>query len=128
MYDASVNFQADVVDDGHYNVVIQQTGLDTADIDLRKWTIGSDYTQSPESDTSYHLSNCRSFGNKMTCQVSVFWWLSDNVEIDLSPANNSPSATIVISGMGGSMTLYPLTQADHDAVAAFLSQAGFPAG
>lgn len=127
MYDASAMFQADVVDKGHFQFLIQQTGPDTADIDVRQWAIGSDYGQTPQSEHSFKLTNCRSLGNKMTCSAQIFLFVSDSVEIDVSPQPNTPSVEVKWGPIGATDVLAPVSQQDHDAVVSFLANASFPA-
>jgi hypothetical protein len=128
MPNAVVTFPADVLGDQHYVLTLVQTGLDTADFDKRGWPIGSDYNQPPASDQSYQLTNIRVLGNKMTCKTQVMWFVTDDIELDLSPPLNTPSATIKVTGLGGSTMVERITQADHDLIAKFYVEANYPAG
>lgn len=127
-YSAAASFDADVVDSGHYHITVAQTGLDTANLSVRTWPIGSDYSQPPQSDHSFSLTNCRELGLRMTCSAQVAWFISDGVEIDVSAAYVSPSIKVQVSGIGGFTTLAPVSQADHDQMLTFLKAANFPAG
>ena len=127
MSNAAVSFGASVLDDGDYQTVIAQTGPDTASIDIRKWATGADQSQPPASDAVYAAKNVRVLGKMLSCDVSE-WFITDRVRIVLSGAGVTPSVSVSVSGIGGFSKVFPLSQADHDAIAAFLVDASFPAG
>ena len=128
MPNAAVSFPADVVGDAHYQVTLVQTGIDTANFNKRSWPIGSDYTQPPASEQNFALTNVRVFANKLTCKTSPMWFVTDEIELDLSPPGNTPSATIKVTGIGAPPTMFErITQADHDLIAKFFADGDWPA-
>lgn len=126
---AMVSVTSDVIDDGHYEVTLAQTGLDTADINIRKWTLGSDYTAAPASESSYNLASIRSRVGSFVCTTEAFLQTAD-ITFSLSAPGMVPSVSVNVTHTWFSNAdhVYPISAADYADVQAFLAAAAFPIG
>jgi hypothetical protein len=130
---AATVFEAEVLDDGKYRIALAQTGPDSLSADIEKWAVGADTSAPSADDTSEALSHVRVRGDVLTADGPTFgFWLAKivpKVTITLSPAGQTPSVHIVVTGtpMSNSDKAYPISQADHDAYAKFIADAKFPA-
>ena len=128
MNNAAASFSAEVLDIGYVQMVIAQTGPDTASLDERVWPAGSDGEGPPTSQNVYQLTNIRAFGNTVTCKAKVSWWLhAADVSLVLSDAGQQPSAILAEKSLVQSKNLVlPLSSADWQGLVDFRKAANFP--
>ena len=118
---ASLVVESTVMDDGFYRVTIVQTGIDTADVDVRKWHIGDDYTASPHSDAQHSLWEVREHNGVIVARTTLLLWITTTLTLFLSGPGVTPSLTV-------NSKTYPISQEAHDEAVAFLAAARFPIG
>ncbi len=125
----AVSFEADVLDDAHYEFTIASTGRDTGDLDVRKWDQGADINGPATSDAHYSLSNIRRTANIVTCLGPHVAMVHPHITFELSATNRQPSLIMTIdhAWMYNQRKVCPLSQDDRDALGVFLDKAAFPA-
>jgi hypothetical protein len=129
MTNAYVSVSSDVLDEGHYQVTLAQTGIDTASLDVRQWNTGSDISGNPDSDNSYALTMVRTHGTGLTCVTSAFMQ-NPSIALTLSPAGDIPSVSLAVTHtwFNNETHDYPLSASDYADLQAFIVAAAFPLG
>jgi hypothetical protein len=115
---------APVMPDGSKaSLTIVQTGPDTASLNLQSTPVGGTPTQE-----GYRLSHIRSDGTKIVAQGPSFLFVTPQITFELSAPPQQSAATMTVSHalMHNGSTVFPLSQDDHDGLAAFLKTAVFP--
>lgn len=120
---------ADILDDGHYQVTIVKTGLDTASLNICEWDLGVDYTKAAKENNSYGVFDVRVTANVLTCQTAAPLQ-NPVITLTLSPAGMITSLMLDVSHTwwNNFNKVMPLTPADYAAAEKFLTDAAFPVG
>ena len=111
-----------------YQITAAATSPTTASVSLSSWKPGRSFPAYPDVRETYALDNVRAVGDTMLCQTQVLL-VSADVVINLSGFGQLPSVSIGVQHVWFTNTAntYPLSQADHDALSAWIKASAFPA-
>lgn len=127
---AACNISADIPSDGHYEVTIVKTSIDTASINIQEWDLGASLLQTPQHDNTYQVNTVRVNGNIFSCQASAMLQTPVITIILSGKQVTIPSATISITHTWWSnfTKTLPLTDSEYAEIEKFLVDAAFPLG
>ena len=113
----------------HYRITLEKTGSTKGTIRVRSWPRGTNPDASgPAKDDTYRLIEIRAAadGSRIVCKADVFPFFRPAVTCTVNgPAAGAPASVEV--DVAGHDDKYPIDQADHDEIKAFIVGAHFPA-